>query len=56
MAIKNQTEIKFSFGLNKELELTTSPDVFTPNTTTNLLIQAVQDTILEPVTLLGCQV
>jgi 16S rRNA G1207 methylase RsmC len=56
MAIKNQTEIKFSFGLNKELELTTSPDVFTPNTTTNLLIQAVQDTILEPVTLLdlGC--
>lgn len=56
MDIENKTEIKFSLGSNKEIELAFAPGVFTPNTTTNLLIQAVKDTIYEPVTLLdlGC--
>ena len=56
MAIKNQTEIKFTLSLDKEIELSFAPGVFTPNTTTNLLIQAVKGKILEPVTLLdlGC--
>lgn len=56
MTIENQTEIKFSLGLNKVLELAFSPGVFTPNTTTNLLIQAVQNITSEPVSLLdlGC--
>ena len=56
MTIENQTEIKFSLGPDKEVDLAFAPGVFTPNTTTNLLIQAVKSTISEPVTLLdlGC--
>jgi 16S rRNA G1207 methylase RsmC len=56
MTIKNQTEIKFTLSTNKEIELSFAPGVFTPNTTTNLLIQAVKERVFEPVTLLdlGC--
>ena len=52
MTIENQTEIKFSLGQNKEIELAFAPGVFTPNITTNLLIQGVKNTISEPATLL----
>ena len=56
ITIENQTEIKFSLGADNEIELAIAPGVFTPNTTTKLLIQAVKNIILEPVTLLdlGC--
>jgi 16S rRNA G1207 methylase RsmC len=56
MNMKNQTEIKFSLGPDKELELAFAPGVFAPNTTTTLLIQAVKNTISNPATLLdlGC--
>ena len=56
MIIENQTEIKFTLSSDKEIELAFAPGVFTPNTTTNLLIQAVQNTISEPATMLdlGC--
>lgn len=56
MTIENKTEIKFSLGPDKELDLAFALGVFTPNTTTNLLIQAVKSTISEPATLLdlGC--
>jgi 16S rRNA G1207 methylase RsmC len=56
MTIENQTEIKFSLEPDKEIALTFAPGVFTPNTTTNLLIQAVRNTISKPVSLLdlGC--
>jgi 16S rRNA G1207 methylase RsmC len=56
MSIELKSEIKFSLGLDKELVLVTAPDVFTPNTTTNLLIQAVKKLVSEPVSLidLGC--
>ncbi|MFZ2406728.1 MAG: methyltransferase [Methylobacter sp.] len=56
MSIENQTEIKFSVGPDKEIELAFAPGVFTPNTTTTLLIQAVKNAISEPSTLLdlGC--
>jgi release factor glutamine methyltransferase len=56
MTIENQTEIKFPLGADNEIELAFAPGVFTPNTTTNLLIQAVKNTISEPATMLdlGC--
>lgn len=56
MIIENQTEIKFSLSADKEIKLAFAPGVFTPNTTTNLLIQAVKSTISEPATMLdlGC--
>jgi release factor glutamine methyltransferase len=56
MTIENQTEIKFSLGAQKEIELAFAPGVFTPNTTTNLLIQAVKNTVSTPARLLdlGC--
>lgn len=56
MTIENQTEIKFSLSADKEIKLAFAPGVFTPNTTTNLLIQAVKSTISEPATMLdlGC--
>ena len=56
MTIKQHTEIKFSLSLDKEIGLMSAPGVFTPNATTNLLIQAVKNTISEPATLLdlGC--
>lgn len=54
--IENQTEIKFSLGPDREVELAFAPGVFTPNTTTTLLIKAVKNTVSEPASLLdlGC--
>ena len=56
MNIENQTEIKFSLGPDREVELAFAPGVFTPNTTSTLLTQAVKNTLSEPATLLdlGC--
>ena len=49
-------EIKFSLNSELELNLITSPNVFTPNATTNLLIDAVKDVISEGSSVLdlGC--
>jgi 16S rRNA G1207 methylase RsmC len=56
MTIEQSTEIKFILSTGKEIELKSAPGVFTPNATTNLLIQAVKDTIVSPTNLLdlGC--
>jgi len=56
MTIEQHTEIKFSLSPDKEIGLVSSPGVFIPNATTNLLIQAVRNTISEPTNLLdlGC--
>lgn len=56
MSLENNTKIKFIIGSGEELELMHAPGVFTPNTTTNLLIDAVKNAIHEPVNLLdlGC--
>ncbi|WP_018294058.1 methyltransferase [Mariprofundus ferrooxydans] len=56
MTIENRRELKFSTGPSEEIELITAEGVFTPNATTSLLIQAVRDSINEPVDLLdlGC--
>ena len=56
MTIEQSIEIKFSLSAGKEIELKSAPGVFTPNATTNLLIQAVKNTISAPVNLLdlGC--
>jgi 16S rRNA G1207 methylase RsmC len=49
-------KIKFKISQGEELELKTASDVFMPNATTNLLIQAVRKLISEPVNMLdlGC--
>jgi len=56
MTIEQSTEIKFILSTGKEIELKSALGVFTPNATTNLLIQAVKDTIVAPTNLLdlGC--
>jgi 16S rRNA G1207 methylase RsmC len=56
MTIEQRTEIKFSLGQDNELSLTSAPGVFTPNATTNLLIQAVKKSVSKPGDLLdlGC--
>ena len=56
MTIEQHTEIKFSLSPDKDIELISASGVFTPNATTNLLIQAVKNTVSEPVNLLdlGC--
>ena len=56
MTIKPESLINFSYGHNEEMELLFWPGVFMPNTTTKLLIQAVQGSVSEPVSLLdlGC--
>ena len=56
MTMKDQTEIIFSLGKDKEIKLAFAPGVFNPNATTNLLIQAVLSTISEPAKILdlGC--
>ena len=56
MTIEQSTEINFTLNPDKEVTLVTAPGVFTPNATTNLLIQAVKSTISKPANLLdlGC--
>ena len=56
MTIQNSSEIKFLLDPEREITLATAPGVFTPTTTTNLLIQAVQKSISGKHTLLdlGC--
>jgi len=56
MAIEQSTEISFSLKPDKEIVLRTAPDVFKPNATTSLLIDAVKSVVSEPVDLLdlGC--
>ena len=56
MNIEQSSEIKFSIGNDKEIGLISAPGVFTPNATTNLLIQAVKSRITKPANLLdlGC--
>jgi len=56
MTDKNKIDIKFTTTSGDNLALTFVPGVFTPNTTTNLLIDGVKSKITEPVTLLdlGC--
>jgi SAM-dependent methyltransferase len=56
VAIEKQIEIKFVISPNKEIDLISAPGVFTPNATTNLLIQAVRSTVSGSVSLLdlGC--
>lgn len=56
MTIEKHTEIKYSLSPDKEIGLMSAPGVFTPNSTTNLLIRAVKNTISEPANLLdlGC--
>jgi len=56
MTVPKSNEIKFTIGSGVEIRLMTVPGVFAPNMTTTLLIQAVNETIMEPVTLLdlGC--
>ena len=56
MTIEQRMEIKFSLGPDKEISLTSAPGVFTPNATTQLLIQAVKSTTSEPANFLdlGC--
>ena len=56
MPAELKEEIRFPVGPDKELRLTTAPDVFVPNITTVLLIEAVRGTVTSPVKLLdlGC--
>ena len=56
MEIKQSTKIKFSLSTGKEIVLRSAQGVFMPNATTNLLIQAVKNTIVAPANLLdlGC--
>jgi len=56
MTIEQSTEISFPLKPDKEVVLLTAPDVFTPNATTSLLIEAVKSVVSEPVDLLdlGC--
>ncbi len=56
MTIEQHKEIKFSLALDKKIDLVSAPGVFTPNLTTNLLIQAIKNTVSGPTKLLdlGC--
>ncbi|MDH5571366.1 MAG: methyltransferase [Gammaproteobacteria bacterium] len=56
MAIEQSTEIKFLVSSGEEISLMSALGVFTPNATTNLLIDAVKSTFDEPVQVLdlGC--
>ena len=56
MKVEKNMKIKFKLSQGEELELKTASDVFMPNATTNLLIQAVRKLIYEPVNVLdlGC--
>jgi len=56
MKLRERAKIKFRLNPAEELELQTLPDVFMPNATTNLLIQAVKNKITVPVDVLdlGC--
>ncbi len=51
--INNFTDIKFSPKDGKEIKLAFTKGVFTPNTTTELLINAIKKTISKPVKI-GC--
>jgi hypothetical protein len=54
--LKNFTDIKFSTRDGREIKLVSSEGVFSPNTTTELLINAVKKTIFKPKKILdlGC--
>jgi len=56
MIIKQGTEINFTLNPDENVRLITAPGVFTPNVTTNLLVQAVNSVISNPIKLLdlGC--
>lgn len=56
MALEQSSQITFSVAPEKELKLDIVPGVFTPNTTTLLLIQAVRQMVSAPAKLLdlGC--